>query len=73
MENLWIDVTPFMKLTIPSNIKNWNRIEQEGLIKGGEKIKDNLEQYDELTQFVFSYLEKSSEIKDLKSEAKFML
>lgn len=38
MENLWIDVTPFMKLTIPSNIKNWRNIESEILIKGSDKI-----------------------------------
>ena len=73
MENLWIDVTPFMKLTIPSNIKNWNSIERQSLIKGSEKIKDNLDQYDELTQFIFTYLEKAAEVVDLKSEGKFML
>ena len=73
MESLWIDFNPFMQLKIPSNIKSWKKVKSASIFNVSENITEDIQQYQELTEFVTDYMSDMDNFKDWKNSSSFTL
>ena len=73
MENLWINVYPFIEIKIPSNVKNWKEESSDLVIKEAGENKGNIEDYQDLTKFVFAYIGGEDTLTEWEENGYFVL
>ena len=73
MENLWINVYPFIEIKIPSNVKNWKEECSDLVIKEAGANKNNIEDYQDLTKFVFKYIGEPKTLVNWEENGYFVL
>ena len=73
IQNLWIDAFPFIKISIPSNLKIWKDLSVEQLSKSTTKNFENLKQYEMLINFIFGFLSQKKTPVEWNECSNFML
>lgn len=73
MKNLWINVSPFIELKIPSNIKNWNNLDKCFFSKEADDIEEKVKSFQELTSFIFSYIGDKNTLDEWEENGQYVM
>lgn len=71
--NLWIDTSPFIQQEIPSLLKKWNQVQDKPQLRVSVANSDLLRQYDDLVNFIFSFLKNADVSVNFEEKGQFLI